>query len=163
MVSNDNDSGICPICYDDVYIVNYTLPCGHTFHKHCLKQWTKKSNTCPICRTLLLRQYICYNKKCKFLFRACMIRLNENFLLVKEYGSKTNQYNVNNLYDIKLNNKMVKFIFKLGKYCHKYNLLFETHYFAKYFYNDLLCSKKNNDYHNLQAQMMHINNNLLNN
>jgi hypothetical protein len=27
--------------------------CNHTFHSKCLKEWTKRKNTCPCCRTTL--------------------------------------------------------------------------------------------------------------
>jgi hypothetical protein len=37
---NDNDKG--------------TLPCGHTFHNHCITQWFLSSkNTCPNCRHII--------------------------------------------------------------------------------------------------------------
>jgi hypothetical protein len=37
---NDNDKG--------------TLPCGHTFHVHCIAQWFLSSkNTCPNCRHVI--------------------------------------------------------------------------------------------------------------
>ena len=42
------------------------------------------------------------------------------------------------------------------------NLLIESKYLASYFYNALKCCKMNNQYHNLQAQMMHLNNSLVN-
>ena len=27
------------------------ISCGHTFHKHCLKQWIRRTNVCPLCLT----------------------------------------------------------------------------------------------------------------
>ena len=162
MVLNDNEDSMCPICCDDVYRVNYTLPCGHKFHKHCIKQWTRTHNTCPICRAIMVGQYICYNKKCKFIYRACMMKLTDNQFYIKEFGSKIYQYPINHISNVKLKGKMVEFMFKVGKKHHKYNLLIESKYLASYFYNALKCCKMNNQYHNLQTQMMHLNNSLVN-
>ena len=42
----------CPMCMDvfakDEDIMQVT--CGHVFHNDCVKEWLKKSNTCPKCR-----------------------------------------------------------------------------------------------------------------
>jgi hypothetical protein len=40
----------CPICTKDLKNNVVTLQCGHMFHKNCINQWTKTSDTCPICR-----------------------------------------------------------------------------------------------------------------
>ena len=55
------DRYICGICLDSngKLIINrkknYKIitPCGHVFHKQCLKKWlqTDHKKTCPICRT----------------------------------------------------------------------------------------------------------------
>ena len=42
----------CPICLEnfkigDKYII---LPCIHSFHDDCIKNWMNKNNTCPICK-----------------------------------------------------------------------------------------------------------------
>ncbi|KAL0418558.1 UNVERIFIED_CONTAM: E3 ubiquitin-protein ligase [Sesamum radiatum] len=46
----------CSICMEDFEInpgssltVN-ELPCEHYFHKDCIVEWLKRSNTCPLCR-----------------------------------------------------------------------------------------------------------------
>ena len=50
----------CPICLDklnfisseeDIIYINLKK-CNHSFHKDCLKEWTKDNNTCPICRCI---------------------------------------------------------------------------------------------------------------
>ena len=50
-----NDSTeTCPICLDTMEIGEGNLAsmsCQHTFHKHCIIEWLKVSNMCPICRT----------------------------------------------------------------------------------------------------------------
>jgi len=45
----------CIICYDDMTQNAKKLPCGHIFHKHCLKSWMERNNKCPYCnkQTLL--------------------------------------------------------------------------------------------------------------
>lgn len=30
---------------------NVQLSCGHVFHRHCLREWFLKKNTCPLCNT----------------------------------------------------------------------------------------------------------------
>lgn len=30
------------------------LPCGHLFHRECLRQWLQRQQNCPTCRTSLL-------------------------------------------------------------------------------------------------------------
>ncbi|CAF4605472.1 unnamed protein product, partial [Rotaria magnacalcarata] len=31
------------------------LTCQHIFHKNCLRSWFQRQQTCPICRTTVLR------------------------------------------------------------------------------------------------------------
>ncbi|KAJ3212844.1 hypothetical protein HDU67_003585 [Dinochytrium kinnereticum] len=37
------------------------MPCGHSFHPHCLTPWLKNSNTCPTCRYELMTDNSDYN------------------------------------------------------------------------------------------------------
>lgn len=42
----------CCICQEE-YVVGErigTLDCGHDFHSHCIRQWLRQKNTCPICK-----------------------------------------------------------------------------------------------------------------
>ncbi|XP_077366514.1 E3 ubiquitin-protein ligase rnf8 [Festucalex cinctus] len=39
----------CIIC-SELFIETVTLNCGHSFCCHCIKQWRKKKEECPICR-----------------------------------------------------------------------------------------------------------------
>ena len=45
----------CLICFEDLSGARaqgcrQLNPCGHWFHRNCIKQWLKKQNTCPVCR-----------------------------------------------------------------------------------------------------------------
>lgn len=45
-------SRVCAICMEgfkeDELIKQ--LPCKHIYHRCCIREWTKKSNECPLCR-----------------------------------------------------------------------------------------------------------------
>lgn len=41
----------CPICLDKNNKEWVTTKCNHKFHRDCLNEWIKISNSCPICRT----------------------------------------------------------------------------------------------------------------
>ncbi|XP_048040569.1 E3 ubiquitin-protein ligase AMFR isoform X1 [Megalobrama amblycephala] len=39
----------CAICWEKMYTA-YKLPCGHLFHKSCLRAWLEQDMSCPTCR-----------------------------------------------------------------------------------------------------------------
>ena len=41
----------CSICLEEYSLEEKIcyLPCFHYFHSECIKNWTKKSNRCPLC------------------------------------------------------------------------------------------------------------------
>jgi len=47
MGSKDED---CAICRESLEAGSLRLPCGHTFHVDCTKDWLETNGTCPICR-----------------------------------------------------------------------------------------------------------------
>jgi hypothetical protein len=50
----DDDGFECSICYAQAQSGwRRVVPCGHFFHRTCLRDWRKKANTCPMCRGLL--------------------------------------------------------------------------------------------------------------
>lgn len=40
----------CPICHEEDTVVRQTLACNHRFHHHCIQEWFRRNNTCPLCR-----------------------------------------------------------------------------------------------------------------
>ena len=49
----------CSICYET--IPNIALPCKHTFCGECTVKFSKKSRSCPLCRSEFLEINICRN------------------------------------------------------------------------------------------------------
>ncbi|XP_067296433.1 E3 ubiquitin-protein ligase AMFR [Pseudorasbora parva] len=39
----------CAICWEKMYTA-YKMPCGHLFHKSCLRSWLEQDMSCPTCR-----------------------------------------------------------------------------------------------------------------
>ncbi len=52
IIVEDRDE-ICTICMERVGIRGKKLECGHYFHGDCISKWSKESDTCPNCRTLI--------------------------------------------------------------------------------------------------------------
>ena len=45
-------NSVCTICLDD-FIFRETLtlcPCGHCYHRKCIKEWIPLNNNCPLCK-----------------------------------------------------------------------------------------------------------------
>lgn len=42
----------CSICMEEMTTGSHVtgMPCSHMFHRECIQEWLKRSNTCPICR-----------------------------------------------------------------------------------------------------------------
>ena len=40
----------CSICQENLINIALNLPCGHNFHKKCIKKWFLSHSTCPVCR-----------------------------------------------------------------------------------------------------------------
>ena len=52
----ENTDNICIICREEMVASSTKkLPCGHIFHKNCLRSWFQRQQTCPTCRLDVLR------------------------------------------------------------------------------------------------------------
>jgi len=52
----EKESSICSICCEGLTLKNIVNPeCGHATCKDCFWRWAKDKNTCPFCRTSLLK------------------------------------------------------------------------------------------------------------
>jgi len=50
----ENSHVECSICYELLF-APVALNCSHTFCQHCIGEWRKTKNTCPLCRVLIER------------------------------------------------------------------------------------------------------------
>lgn len=51
-----NTDNVCIICREEMQAPSTKkLPCGHIFHKNCLRSWFQRQQTCPTCRLDVLR------------------------------------------------------------------------------------------------------------
>jgi hypothetical protein len=49
----------CPICIDIIEKeIIFITTCEHIFHNECILSWLKSNNTCPLCRTILIKNNI---------------------------------------------------------------------------------------------------------
>ncbi|KAI3785494.1 hypothetical protein L1987_44613 [Smallanthus sonchifolius] len=53
-VKGEEDEEKCAICVEEYQADKLIgiLPCKHTYHEECIKNWFKKKKECPICREL---------------------------------------------------------------------------------------------------------------
>ena len=42
----------CVVCFEKLRGVDkeWPLPCGHSFHRDCIRTWMKENPSCPVCR-----------------------------------------------------------------------------------------------------------------
>jgi len=51
-----NTDNVCIICREEMVAgTAKKLPCGHIFHRNCLRSWFQRQQTCPTCRLDVLR------------------------------------------------------------------------------------------------------------
>jgi hypothetical protein len=49
-MNNPETKSACPVCLDTLKSKIKKLPCGHKYHTSCIRGWSKKYNSCPVCR-----------------------------------------------------------------------------------------------------------------
>ncbi|OAF69526.1 ERAD-associated E3 ubiquitin-protein ligase HRD1 [Intoshia linei] len=54
----NNGDPCCVVCREEMSLENNCkkLPCGHMFHKACLRSWFRRQQICPTCRLDLLKE-----------------------------------------------------------------------------------------------------------
>jgi hypothetical protein len=53
----DEDTTECSICYDSVNNgSSFLTMCNHVFCKKCFNKWTRKNDSCPLCRAIVKPQ-----------------------------------------------------------------------------------------------------------
>ncbi|KAI3890132.1 hypothetical protein MKX03_020033 [Papaver bracteatum] len=59
LIENDYSSNhqSCMVCMDrfPVGTIAKSLPCNHIFHDHCILAWLGQHNSCPLCRSEIVR------------------------------------------------------------------------------------------------------------
>lgn len=48
----------CAMCFEGTRRNRVNTTCGHKFHNKCLAQWTRRANTCPMCRATGMRNVV---------------------------------------------------------------------------------------------------------
>ena len=43
------ENALCGVCLGPVTAATAQLPCGHLFHRDCLRSWVSQNSTCPYC------------------------------------------------------------------------------------------------------------------
>ena len=53
-------NSVCTICLEDYTKGEEVVlcPCKHCYHKHCIKEWLKLKNSCPMCKLNIRRSFL---------------------------------------------------------------------------------------------------------
>ena len=65
--------GECVICNEDDDCNFVHLNCNHYYHKNCIKQWSKQSKLCPLCRQNFIKCQECNNEGFIYIHKTCKI------------------------------------------------------------------------------------------
>ena len=89
----------CSICLENIDLINglKIKECGHMFHGECIKEWIKLRNNCPLCRTIVRRQFDIYQNKYKGFYKSQKrIFINDNHLYIFKINNKIKKLNKEN-------------------------------------------------------------------
>ena len=63
-------NSVCAICLED-FIIGESLtlcPCGHCYHKKCIRGWLRLKNCCPLCKVRVSRRPRVHNERTPLLY-----------------------------------------------------------------------------------------------
>lgn len=141
--------GECSICLDNNGHCEYMLPCKHKFHSQCIRKWLENNNTCPVCRSPILNQFIGYHKS-KTWSTPSIIILCDTSIYIKIYKQQPVTFNYFDLNFVKKTKKKqitMNLNFKSFRKDYKFTLESDNH--ANHFIDNILCKKNNYEYYTL--------------
>ena len=84
------DQNECIICFENLYDFNISvLKCGHFFHSKCIKKWSEKNNTCPLCNKNIIIDHILFDSN-KNLVSSNNLKSNNKLKSSNNYISRHN-------------------------------------------------------------------------
>ena len=53
-------NSVCTICLEDFMEAEEVVlcPCKHCYHQHCIKDWLRMKNSCPMCKLTIRRSFL---------------------------------------------------------------------------------------------------------
>ena len=53
-------NSVCTICLEDFIDGEEVVlcPCKHCYHQHCIKDWLRMKNSCPMCKLTIRRSFL---------------------------------------------------------------------------------------------------------
>lgn len=97
----------CSICLDNIYPANYTISCGHTFHKSCIKKWFSINDTCPVCRKKVVNQFMVKTKNNWIFHKFSFVVFLDNRLLILDYNKPVVCYSYEKLNTTLVNKRSI--------------------------------------------------------
>jgi hypothetical protein len=92
---------MCVICNDDNKC-NIKINCNHSYHKSCLKEWSKQSKLCPLCRKKFVICNKCENKGYTYIYKSYKLlpkKYRLNYSRPKTDGIfNIDKYNIEDIY-----------------------------------------------------------------